>query len=116
MSTNLLLACALLYVVDGDTFKADCDGHLMTLRLADIDAPERYCPVEWVESRAALVQALTGHPLYVHVLYEDRYGRAVSQVSADGQSVEDTMLRRGYAQPWRFDADRQMLEPKPKGC
>jgi endonuclease YncB( thermonuclease family) len=89
-------------VVDGDTFWMG--GR--KIRILDIDAPETHPPRCAREAR--LGEAATDR---LHALLnagevriaregEDRYGRTLARVSADGRPVGDVLIAEGLARPY----------------
>jgi len=99
---NALLAAALVVVAvaDGDTLTFRDGDQRITVRLAEIDAPERTMPYSQV-SRRNLVR-LCGEA--TDVRYErvdtDRYGRTVAHVWCDGVHVNWQQVADGLA--WCF--------------
>lgn len=89
-------------VVDGDTFWLDGEK----IRIADIDAPERYGPrcaaeaaLSWTSSER-LGKLLSSGEIVLQRMGEDRYGRALALVSVDGVDVGVTLMTEGLARPW----------------
>ena len=136
----ILLACTLISITDGDTFKAgcfsaDCNRYCVEqeykVRIANIDAPEfKTCPKEAVEAKVALTAYLPENKRFtVQSLYTDRYGRIVGVVigdmppydeddlSAGGDAnIGELMMARGFAKSWQHSDTGKALEPRPKGC
>jgi endonuclease YncB( thermonuclease family) len=115
--TALALSCALLFITDGDTFRAACPAPV-TVRIANIDAPERNaCPRDAARSADTLAALLTGK-ITLQPLYPDRYGRTVATVTAQGRDVGQAMLDAGAAKEWPHDRKGRAKEPRPKwrGC
>ncbi|MGQ7792017.1 thermonuclease family protein [Faunimonas sp. B44] len=92
-------------VIDGDTLRY---GGL-TIRIADIDAPETRqsrCASEAALGRQAthaLLDIMNDGPFQlvsVGSRDEDRYGRKLRVIKRDGASVGDTLVERGLARPW----------------
>ncbi len=83
-------------VVDGDTLKVLMDGQQQNVRLHGIDAPEREQEYGQASTKA-LRQITTGRTVTIDVLDQDRYGRPVVMVYADGACVNEIMLQLGYA-------------------
>lgn len=83
-------------VVDGDTIRmAD-----VTMRIADIDAPERR-EDGFYQSRAALAAILGLAPVSVEHVGEGGFGRPLVRLFVDGMDVAAAMLAGGYAEEWR---------------
>lgn len=81
-------------VIDGDTLEAD--GHAQSIRLANVRAPELHMP-EGQAARRALANLIDRKWVSVQVVARDQWGRAVSWVRANGQSVNNEM------DAWLFD-------------
>lgn len=88
-------------VSDGDTLTVlDATDQQHTIRLAEIDAPERGQP--WGDrSRQALSTLVFGQRVSVQQTDTDRYGRVVARVFGDGQDVNRTMVKDGHAWAYR---------------
>lgn len=112
-SAVLLAACCLLafvapaaawtgnvvHVTDGDTVLVSKGGRTVTVRLAEIDAPEDGQP-GGDEAREALSRMVAGRLVSVDERDVDRYGRVVAHLAVDGLDAGEEMLRQGYA--WHF--------------
>lgn len=115
LTLALTLTCTLISVTDGDTLRAACPEPTR-IRLANIDAPERdACPGPAARATAAL-QALATGPLTVSPLYQDRYGRTVATVQAQGIDLGKAMLATGLAKAWPHSRTGRALTPRPRGC
>jgi micrococcal nuclease len=109
------LTCTLMSVTDGDTLRAACPQPTR-IRIANIDAPERdACPGPAARATAALQALVIGH-LTVTPLYQDRYGRTVATVEAQGRDLGQAMLATGLAKPWPHSKTGRALAPRPRGC
>lgn len=88
-------------VTDGDTIKVLDEGNKQhTIRLAEIDAPERGQP--WGDrSRQALAALVFSKTVSVQQTDTDRYGRVVARVFADGEDINRTMVEVGAAWAYR---------------
>lgn len=100
--------CRVLTVVDGDTVTLACAGRgVERVRLLGLDAPEKYspqCAAEIVAAERAtwalrlmLVQA---ERLELTRDGEDRYGRTLGRLAADGEDVARQMIRGGHARAY----------------
>lgn len=92
-------------VIDGDTIKVRwANGRNMSIRLAEIDAPERRQP--WAAQSTGALRSLVGNKaVVVRTGVTDQYGRVVGRVflarAAGGYTdVNLTMVRAGQA--WAF--------------
>ncbi|MEO0982047.1 MAG: thermonuclease family protein [Pseudomonadota bacterium] len=98
-----------LRVVDGDTIKVRAhiwvDQHVeVSVRFADVDAPELYrprCEAEKAQARAArdLVQAVAGDRIRLRNVTLGKYaGRVVAAAETlGGEDLGQTLLRHGLA-------------------
>lgn len=99
MISAFLLAAAVI-VVDGDTLRVDGER----IRLLGIDAPEihgcrqgRVCvPGDGQASKRSL-EAMMGGRVSVQRVGQDRYGRTLAHVYANGRNVACEQLRRRQA-------------------
>lgn len=117
ISPIALLTCTLISVTDGDTFRAACPAPvIVTVRIADIDAPEKKkCPGPAAQSTAALTTLLAG-TITLQPLYFDRYKRTVATVAVGGQDVGSAMLDAHHAYKWPHDAHGRALTKRPVTC
>ena len=98
-----LLLCLIVGISDGDTLTARCgeadSAQTLTVRLAEIDAPERRQPFgehsKWHLSGLCYRQRAEVRPTG-----KDRYGRTVARVACSGIDANAAMVRAGMA--WAF--------------
>lgn len=88
-------------ITDGDTLTVlDEQNQQHTIRLAEIDAPERGQP--WGDrSRQALSTMVFSKTVSVQQSDTDRYGRVVARLFADGHDVNRAMVEEGHAWAYR---------------
>lgn len=88
-------------ITDGDTITVlDEQNQQHTIRLAEIDAPERGQP--WGDrSRQGLSALAFGKSVSVQQTDTDRYGRVVARVFSDGRDVNRAMVEEGAAWAYR---------------
>ncbi len=88
-------------ITDGDTITVlDDQNQQHTIRLAEIDAPERGQP--WGNrSRQALSALVFGKTISVQQTDTDRYDRIVARLFADGRDVNRAMVEQGHAWAYR---------------
>jgi micrococcal nuclease len=99
MLTLIAAALAFVSAPDGDTLTVR-DGNLKTtLRLAEVDAPERTQPYSQV-SRRNLIALCKDKPIEFQPVTIDRYGRTVAMVTCDGVAVNWRQVQDGMA--WCF--------------
>jgi micrococcal nuclease len=80
-------------VVDGDTFITKED---QMIRLAAIDAPEMgRCGS--VEAKNYLEKIIKGKPVYLKIVYREKYNRLIAFVYTDEGSVNQRVLAAGLA-------------------
>jgi len=92
--------CLVVAIVDGDTLKVRCDeAPVATVRLAEIDAPEKRQPFGEA-SRQHLADLCFQTSAKVTPQTKDRYGRTVARVSCAGQDANAEQVRAGMA--WAF--------------
>lgn len=97
----VVLEARVIGVSDGDTLKVlDGDNVQHTIRLAEIDAPERGQP--WGQrSKQTLSELVSGKPVSIRQTDTDRYGRTIARVTAGGVDVNRAMIERGAAWAYR---------------
>lgn len=78
-------------VIDGDTFKTA--SRKRSVRLADIDAPEKGRPGS-VKATAALKKMIEGEMVRIKPVGRDKYGRTVADVYKGRESVNKKMSKR----------------------
>lgn len=100
LSMALAEPCSVVSVVDGDTLHVRrADGSPLTVRLAEIDAPEAKQPCgPW--ATALLRSLVSGGHVDVSAGVRDSYGRRVAHVTVGGRDVGLVLLRSGAA--WVF--------------
>lgn len=101
-------AYRLVYVQDGDSVVLCCErSKKFTVRLLDIDAPERYQPYA-KKSRALLKNLLEGEKLKLLGDKYDRYGRRLAIIEVGGDSINEKMVSSGAAWVWKYSKNRRM--------
>jgi len=99
-----------LRVIDGDTFVFIG----MTIRIADMDAPEQFksrCPAESLaadRATKALTRILKSGNLTFEAVGYDKYERTLANVYVDGKDVALHMIREGHALPY-YPGNRHRL-------
>ena len=114
-----------VYVDDGDTVIVRKEsGEQVNVRLASIDAPElshtrqeagRLGQPYAYEAKRYLVSLVKGKVLDLKCPDADRYGRSVCDLIVDGRSIDQEMVRQGWA--WANEAahGRYMRDPEMPG-
>lgn len=99
-----LLTCLIVGISDGDTLTARCGEpgtyEQVKIRLAAIDAPERGQPFGRA-SRRELADLCHGQQATIRVRDHDRYGRAIADVTCQGQDASSAQVKSGLA--WVYD-------------
>lgn len=104
-----VFSARVLAVLDGDTLLVARDNHLVRIRLADIDAPEKDQPYG-MESQQSLAGMVKGREVQIAGRAMDDYGRMVADVSIDGTNVNHEQVRRGMAWEYsRFHSNRVLF-------
>lgn len=86
-------AYQVLRVIDGDTFETT---EKQLIRLSDIEAPElEYCGGP--QAKEELTKLILKKQIYLKVLYRDPYDRLISLVYTEDGSVNEHMLKHGWA-------------------
>ena len=100
--------CRVANVVDGDTLRLWCAGRgTVQARLVGFDTPELASPdcvteaVAAVRAKWALRRAIWGaSEINLSFQGDDRYGRALVDVTLDGVPLADLMIGLGHARPY----------------
>ena len=87
-------------VVDGDTIRAEAKGKEIKIRLVEIDAPEMNQPFG-AQSKNFLNRLLYGKDVTLISQGEDRFGRTLGEIYANGDSANALMIKSGFA--WVYD-------------
>jgi endonuclease YncB( thermonuclease family) len=96
-------------VKDGDSFVARVGAVEVQIRIADIDAPERF-QTHSGKARGELVRLIGGRRVQVIPLATDRYERTVARVETGGADVARALVERGAVYVYRpFLRDRSLL-------
>ncbi|MEM7402342.1 MAG: thermonuclease family protein [Pseudomonadota bacterium] len=83
-------------VLDGDTLKLVQHGEEVTIRMAEIDAPE-YSQPFWKNSKQALMKRVAGKQVTVEEFDRDQYGRIVGHVYLNDVWINGELVQQGYA-------------------
>ncbi len=87
-------------VVDGDTIRAEAKGKEIKIRLVEIDAPEMNQPFG-AQSKNYLNTLLYEKDVTLISQGEDRYGRILGEIYANGENTNTLMIKSGFA--WVYD-------------
>ena len=97
-------------VVDGDTLKLRQQGEEVTIRLAEIDAPEYKQPF-WKKSKQALEKRVAGKRITVEEFDRDQYGRIVGHVYLNDVWINGELVQHGYAYVYeRYAVSNKLYE------
>lgn len=102
--------CFVISISDGDTLKVRCDQQTMTIRVAEIDAPERRQPFG-NRSKQNLAALCFQTLAKIQPQKTDRYGRTVARVECNGQDVSYAQLHAGMAWVYSKYSMDPSLEP-----
>lgn len=93
-------------VIDGDTIDVLRDGQQIRVRYVGVNTPERdeSCYREATQANRDLVEGKT-ITMVTDTSDEDRYGRALRYIYADGVFVNDALVRNGYAEAVLYQPD-----------
>lgn len=103
--------CRVVGISDGDTLTCLTSAkEQITVRLAEIDTPEKAQPYG-TRSRQALSDLAFGKQVQLQVQDRDRYGRTVARVSVHGRDVSEAMIYQGAAWVYRaYNKDKSLLQ------
>jgi micrococcal nuclease len=95
----------LIDIIDGDTIKVQVNGRIETVRYLLIDTPESKNPKTCIQRYAKeaflrnseLVKSGTLTLEFEQVNTRDSYGRMLAYVYVNGESIQGTLLKEGYA-------------------
>ncbi len=87
-------------VIDGDTIQGEVKGKEIKIRLVEIDAPEMNQPFG-MQSKNFLNKLLYEKDVTLISQGEDRYGRTLGEIFANGESANTLMIKSGFA--WVYD-------------
>lgn len=96
----LVLTLNVVSVADGDTLVVADSERKVTLRLAEIDAPERTQPYSQVARRNLVDLCKSAKSVRFETVTTDRYGRTVAHVWCDEVHVNWRQVEDGLA--WCF--------------
>jgi micrococcal nuclease len=105
-------------VIDGDTIKVRVDGKSETVRFLLVDTPESVHPNKPVqpfskEASSHTKAMLNGSDveLELGIGERDKYGRLLAYVYADGESVQESLLKNGLARvAYVFEPNTKYVE------
>jgi micrococcal nuclease len=99
---TFIVSAALIVVAvhDGDTLTVADGPQQTTIRLAEIDAPERTQPYSQVSRRNLQALCKDAKRIEVETVGTDRYGRTVAHVHCDGVHASWRQVENGLA--WCF--------------
>lgn len=96
-------------VKDGDTIVIlDSLNTQHTIRVADIDSPEKGQPFSKV-AKDFVSAEIFGRTVFVEKTKTDRYGRTVGNIFYDNKNLSEELLRNGLAWHYKYFSDDQVL-------
>lgn len=101
-----------LRIIDGDTFKVRYDGDITSVRILDINAPERGDPraEAATEELRRRIAGRTVHLDFAAARRRDNFGRLLCRVIIDGIDVGEHLLDRGLVEPYLPGPRRSQAE------
>lgn len=109
--TALLLdvhAAPVIGISDGDTLKVLENGEPVTIRLSDIDAPEK-SQAFGERSKQSLSEMCFKKDANFVTRSKDRYGRSIARVYCSGIDVNRAQIERGMAWHYvRYSSDTEL--------
>lgn len=97
---SVTIVCLIIAISDGDTMKANCNNEQVTIRLAEIDAPERK-QAFGAKSKQSLTDLCLNKKAQIAEQSKDRFGRIVARVNCSGKDANSEQVRHGMA--WVYD-------------
>ena len=95
-------------VLDGDTIIVQDFTGIHTLRLAEIDCPEK-TQARGIEAKN-FTQALCGsQQVSYKIIDEDRYGRKIAKIYVCGRYLSEELVKNGFAWVYRRYTDDKNL-------
>jgi micrococcal nuclease len=111
---GITASTTVIYVIDGDTFKVNTDGHEETVRLIGIDTPEVDPTRGGIECYGKEASAFTASLIENKTIRleadptqadRDKYGRLLRYAFLeDGTNLNEQLVRKGYAREFTYDA------------
>ena len=92
-----------IIVIDGDTVSVDGEK----VRILNIDAPESFrsrCESELklaLLAKERLMLLLRAGEVTIARAGQDRYRRTLARLAVDGTDVGESLIREGFALPWK---------------
>lgn len=104
------LICLVIAISDGDTITAQCPEQKITVRIAEIDAPEKG---QAFGTKATLSLASLCFKVQAEIKPEkrDKYGRTVARVTCNGVDVSSHQVGAGMAWVYRQYSTDASLPP-----
>lgn len=106
----LAQTCRVTSVLDGDTVRCWAGWRELTVRLGQIDAPEKDQPYGR-QAQAVLAGKVLARSVVLSQAETDKYGRTVAQLALDGRDINREMVQQGWAWAYRqYLHDRSYLQ------
>lgn len=83
-------------MIDGDSLELDVGGQVVEVRMIGINAPEA-SDCQGPAAREALKAVIDGRSIGLESFGSDRFGRLLVEMFVDGSSVNEAMVRAGWA-------------------
>lgn len=103
------VSARVIAVVDGDTIKVLITEREVTIRVANIDAPEK-CQPFGLQASAAMTELVLNSNVRVDFKGKDVYGRTIADVvMSNNQDLGVSLIDRGVAWVYRKYSDNEIL-------
>ena len=96
-------------IIDGDTYKVLCKKRVLTVRLANVDAPELKQNFG-VNSKEKVETILLGKIVLMDSLGVDKYNRIIVDVRINGKALDSILLVNGWAWHYKKYNSSKVLE------
>lgn len=100
-------------VIDGDTFETTHKGRKRSVRLANVDAPEKGIK-GGAKATKALKDLIQGKEVVIDTVAKDVYGRAVAKVKVGRKSVNNAVKAATKKKPAAKKPAAKKVKPSAK--
>jgi endonuclease YncB( thermonuclease family) len=100
----------ILRIKDGDTYEIDFGGLPITVRLANIDVPEKNTPFGKQASKE-VKELLEGKTIDFEVVRFDNCGRHLCVIYLEGERLDEILVAQGLAWHWeKYSNHKDLVE------
>ena len=96
-------------IIDGDTYIVQDGVESITIRLANVDAPER-AQEYGLESRLKVSNLILGKEVELTKLSNDKYGRTIGMIYIENMRLDSIIVRNGWGWHYARYNDEAMLK------